>query len=217
MIKHIFIASFFAFTFIVASQNNAIHLSNVHPFDRSKDMKSVVNLAFENKDGIFGFAVTKEKIKNMYAEQSWWQRSLFGSEQDEVAVIRNDDKVIGFITYNNTGYIHTLAVDENHRRQGYGKALVIYALNKFRAKKLDEAYIDTGNPIALNLYKKIGFEEIDKRRNELKHNLTYFNLQNKTAEQVRDEIIFSFVSAFLIVATISLGIVSYALNMQQIN
>lgn len=62
------------------------------------------------------------------------------------------------------GSLATLQVDENHKRKGYGE-LVTKAISKKIAEELDvdiTANVVLANFKSLNLFKKLGFSEIDK-------------------------------------------------------
>jgi ribosomal protein S18 acetylase RimI-like enzyme len=59
------------------------------------------------------------------------------------------------------GYIHNLAVDKNHRRQGIGKSLVgrcMYELIKIGIHRC-HLYVEGDNQDGVNFWKKLGWEQ----------------------------------------------------------
>ena len=90
----------------------------------------------------------------------------FSSDLDNgksyIAVIENDDKVIGFCKINidnNIGALEYLIVLDNYRGLGYGAELMEWALSKFSycgVHDIDVMVAD-GNE-AISLYEKYGFK-----------------------------------------------------------
>ncbi|MBF0444127.1 MAG: ribosomal protein S18-alanine N-acetyltransferase [Magnetococcales bacterium] len=71
-------------------------------------------------------------------------------------------------------HLLTVGVDSNIRRQGYGKRLVEDVIRK-AALNLDKTVlleVRASNEIAINLYKKIGFEILHIRKNYYKSSTT---------------------------------------------
>lgn len=186
MRRHIFITTFFVISVFFASaseiSNKAYHLDSlkVEPFKGSRDLVSLTDLFFANKQNlIIGASPNKEKIKQFYKTGCVYDQMPIPC----TAVIHDEDKVIGFISYNNKGHIVFLAVDKTCRRKGYGTALVNYVLDEFKQKKLTFATISTTIPNALTLYKKIGFKETHKKNGShwLEYDLRSSNKSNSTS------------------------------------
>ncbi len=68
--------------------------------------------------------------------------------------------IIGIIRWGNMGHILAIAVDESHRREGIGSALIMNALNRLDENGANRAKLEVrvSNDPAINFYKKIGFE-----------------------------------------------------------
>lgn len=86
-------------------------------------------------------------------------------EDHYVFVAEEEGKVVGFISgewqrWNNSVYIDSLYIDENHRHKGYGSQLLKQMIRKSREIRSKKVFIDVeaGNTNALILYLKHGFE-----------------------------------------------------------
>ncbi|XP_071701382.1 uncharacterized protein [Rutidosis leptorrhynchoides] len=75
-----------------------------------------------------------------------------------------DGDVGGYVMYSCPSslcaIITKLAVKENYRRQGHGKALVKAAIEKCRSKRINRVslHVDPLRTSAMHLYKKLGFQ-----------------------------------------------------------
>ena len=95
------------------------------------------------------------------------------SPKYKTAVLRIDDKTIGFVNYvvyDNTlltfnfgkqGLIHLIGVDQEHQKQGYGTQLLKYAIQKCTEQNTStiQLAVKTDNP-AKNMYAKAGFTSV---------------------------------------------------------
>ncbi|GCD08639.1 GNAT family N-acetyltransferase [Clostridium tagluense] len=61
----------------------------------------------------------------------------------------------------NTGWVDTLGIAPIYQKKGLGSALIVKCIKKLYEKNLDEIklLVITSNDIAVNMYKRIGFEE----------------------------------------------------------
>lgn len=68
--------------------------------------------------------------------------------------------LIGVIRWDNIGHILAIAVDESHRRQGVGSALIINALDRLRERGADKIKLEVriSNESAQKFYREMGFE-----------------------------------------------------------
>ncbi|HSD85209.1 MAG TPA: GNAT family N-acetyltransferase [Anaerolineae bacterium] len=76
--------------------------------------------------------------------------------------LEEDDQLIGVVLATHDtrkGWINRLAIDPDHRRQGYGEQLVQAAEEALReaGMKLIAAFIEEGNDASLTLFKKLGY------------------------------------------------------------
>ncbi|MBU3127277.1 GNAT family N-acetyltransferase [Clostridium tagluense] len=61
----------------------------------------------------------------------------------------------------NTGWVDTLGITPIYQRKGLGSALIVKCIKKLYEKNIDEIklLVITSNDIAVNMYKRMGFEE----------------------------------------------------------
>ncbi len=102
-----------------------------------------------------------------------WSKRLFeetiSSPLSTNLIIKKGEAIISyFIMYCVADEVHilNLAVHPDYRRQGYGTKLLDYVLTNFKQEKGIEFFLEVreSNSIAINLYRKFGFEIIGKRR-----------------------------------------------------
>ena len=70
--------------------------------------------------------------------------------------------------------VHRLGINEEHWNKGIGKSIMNFAEELVRKKNLKSIRLDTysGNPKAMNFYRKLGYEElgtIDLKPNKNKY------------------------------------------------
>lgn len=106
------------------------------------------NLSKENRETI-------EKMFNNITA-----KSFFGSIFDKDKVV---GCALGVLERNHVG-IFDVVVDENYRNKGLGESLIKAVISKARDNGGEKAYLQVvnNNIAAINLYKKVGFEEIYK-------------------------------------------------------
>ncbi|KAG9441030.1 hypothetical protein H6P81_016884 [Aristolochia fimbriata] len=74
-------------------------------------------------------------------------------------------EVIGYVMYSWPSSLYAsitkLAVNENHRRQGHGEALLRAAIEKCRGRKIQRIclHVDPSRGSAVSLYQKLGFQK----------------------------------------------------------
>ncbi len=100
--------------------------------------------------------------RNSYQGERWWS----GAYVDAV----EKDASIGHACVNSRGFIHSVEVDYQFRRQGIGTAMLSELENVVRKAKGDKLqgvddveylrlHVDQNNEPALLLYKKLGYTE----------------------------------------------------------
>ncbi len=110
----------------------------------------------------------KECFSDPWSENSL--REELGNETARFYVLRDNDKLLGYIGANNICnevYITNVAVDKNCRGKGYGKILVNHLIKQ---SELEKAFFVTlevrkSNENAIALYEKCGFKQVGERKN----------------------------------------------------
>lgn len=124
--------------------------------NESKD-KSIYEKNFKKKSGkTFKYLDMKSPEAKKYITKEW-----INDKNAEIAVCKEDDELAGFIYVNKSGNIAPLKVYEKYRGYGIGDQLFKDAVEKFKGKKLG-VYKD--NEVAINLYKKYGFEQVGVKK-----------------------------------------------------
>ncbi|MBQ4032317.1 MAG: GNAT family N-acetyltransferase [Bacilli bacterium] len=93
--------------------------------------------------------------------------SLLGSETDYIYGYYDNDELVGFIHLSKSYEvvdIVNIVVDINKRKMGIGKKLVQYVCNAFDDVESIMLEVRESNEAAINLYKKCGFVEINRRK-----------------------------------------------------
>lgn len=84
-----------------------------------------------------------------------------------VFIAREDDLYVALVTMycndkiNAKAFLPILSVKESHRGKGIARQLVSIVINVARLYEMETLCVDSVNPIAIGLYKSIGFKTID--------------------------------------------------------
>ena len=89
-------------------------------------------------------------------------------------VLRSDGEAVAFaVTRSHPPELDivNLAVAREHRRRGFGRVLLRHLIERARSDGLRELFLEVraGNHAARGLYRNLGFEETQKRRNFYEH------------------------------------------------
>ena len=82
--------------------------------------------------------------------------SFFDSGMDRVYLLINDSEIIGSVTLK-TDEIDDLIVNRKYQGQGYGKQILLWALEHMDSERI-VLHVADWNKRAIALYKKTGFE-----------------------------------------------------------
>ena len=87
-----------------------------------------------------------------------------------IYVLELDGEIAGFISTRmdedaGVGFIPNLVLTPEHRGQGWGRKLIVFALERFREAGLSHARIETleQNEVGNHLYRDIGFKEVARQ------------------------------------------------------
>ena len=103
-----------------------------------------------------------------------WTKAAFekelGNRPPTVFVLRSSGNAIAFVVTRRHPPeldIVNLAVAEGHRRRGFGRILLRFLLEMARRDGVDQVFLEVraGNQAARALYRSLGFEETQKRKN----------------------------------------------------
>jgi ribosomal-protein-alanine N-acetyltransferase len=89
--------------------------------------------------------------------------------------VERDNQLIAFIMMSSTlsgeSHILNLCVDPAYQRQGFGQALLAYAVSQASIKGMTLVYLEVrrSNQHAIELYNKLGFIQIGERKNYYPH------------------------------------------------
>ncbi len=101
---------------------------------------------------------------------SFYKRLLHTrKEHSYLYVARLHNEVIGYVVlYINCGEAHimNIAVAAEHRRQGVGRTLMLFALNIIKTNDADVVFLEVAvnNSAACQLYRQFGFEVYGRRK-----------------------------------------------------
>ena len=79
---------------------------------------------------------------------------------DTFVVARTGGKVVGYIIFDAGGHVISMAIKEGHRNKGFGKTLVMHALEQTRSKIWLE--VRTKNRGAIFFYRSLGMKTVGK-------------------------------------------------------
>ncbi len=93
-----------------------------------------------------------------------------GNSPPTVFVLRSSGNAIAFVVTRRHPPeldIVNLAVSQEHRRRGFGRILLGFLLEMARRDGVDQVFLEVreGNQAARALYRSLGFEETQKRKN----------------------------------------------------
>lgn len=105
-----------------------------------------------------------------------WSVEMFKDELAEVPLSRYvviaelDNRIIGYASLRfvgSQGDINTIAIREVFQQKGFGKQLLQHLLTVAKEKGVREIFLEVrvDNQLAIELYRKAGFEKLDLRRN----------------------------------------------------
>jgi len=102
-----------------------------------------------------------------------WTKTMFleslSSEIYKNFVIEEQNEVIGYIMLyyiQDEGHITNFAINPPFRKKGYATKLLSYVIDYFKKKGIVEFFLEVreSNKVAINLYRKFGFEIIGRRK-----------------------------------------------------
>lgn len=156
--------------FFAASRAQA--MESIELYNHERDWATIGQLVKNNLSTLVDSQITKqyETVDDFVHHRL---RPMFSGKDFTTHVIRDDQKIIGFINYRitfdkflttgglvNVGSIELLCVDEQHRKKKLGKKLLDYAMQNLKEKDIPRIQVITNgaNEPAVNLYTKAGFE-----------------------------------------------------------
>ena len=121
-----------------------------------------------------------------------WSEDLFLGELAEVptsravAVLEKDGQIVGYASLRfvgREGDVNTIAVAKDFQRQGLGKQLFDWLLEKAKELNVRELFLDVraDNHPAIEMYRTYGFDRIDIRRNYYDHSVDAHVMRKKLA------------------------------------
>jgi GNAT superfamily N-acetyltransferase len=151
----------------------------------SPDLKSrLYDLAFESgkfSRFLLDSNFEEDKFKSLYIK--WVDNSFLEGYADDVLVYKENDKVLGFVTYKmleKHAIIGLIAVDSDSQGKGIGSKLIEAVEHNLYINNIFELRIPTQleNKQACNFYTKLGYEVIEKEY--IKHFWNHDTIQQTT-------------------------------------
>lgn len=112
------------------------------------------------------------EIETLCFAHPWSETDLLGGFDNftHYFVAESEGELLGYCGMQviaGEGYITNVAVKPQHRKQGFGLKILEELLNFARVEELQFVTLEVreSNAPAINLYKKMGFEEVGKRPN----------------------------------------------------
>ena len=102
---------------------------------------------------------------------AWSENAILREAQNgKIIVFKENNKIIGYCIFmlgGDQGEILRIAVREDARKKGVGKMLLEKAFGKMKDEGANEVFLEvrSKNSAAISLYKKMGFQKIDVRKN----------------------------------------------------
>ena len=122
----------------------------------SKD-ESILDSSFKKKTGLHFKTIDLYDPKALnYISEKWLEDNKIG----EIIICIEDNVIAGYCLCNKSGTIAPLMVYHKYRGYGLSEILMKDIINKYGGFKLG-VYSD--NEVAIRLYKKLGFVEINKK------------------------------------------------------
>lgn len=149
--------------------------------DWEKTLQWRNNMTIKKMAMIHPFPITE------IVEKEWYKNILKSTSDKSIyfAITKEDDSAIGFINLNKINYIHkncTLGIiigEISEQNKGYGKEaieiIIDYAFHSLNLNKITVEVVEHNNK-ALNLYKKIGFIEEGRLKDQYLSEGKYYDV-----------------------------------------
>lgn len=121
------------------------------------------------------FSHNVDSILEIYASdfKDGWNReqllSAFSSGRFVSFAVKKNDKIVSVITCSvsfEEADLEGIVTLKEHKNKGYAKALIEHLIEFLKEKKVEKLFLEVreGNLSAINLYKKVGFNQISIRK-----------------------------------------------------
>jgi len=128
-----------------------------------QDVQDITDLAL----GVFdkyvgcGYSLEGQSVFRMYCDPNAMSTRLTeGTSFCLIAIL--EQKIIGMIEVRDVNHIALLFVDDRYHKNGIAKNLITLAIEKVKVKVKE---IDVNSsPYAVNIYKRMGFEQLDEEQ-----------------------------------------------------
>ncbi|MBO5927696.1 MAG: ribosomal protein S18-alanine N-acetyltransferase [Clostridia bacterium] len=121
------------------------------------------------------FSHNVDSILEIYASdfKDGWNRgqllSAFSSGRFVSFAVKKNDKIVSVITCSvsfEEADLEGIVTLKEHKNKGYAKALIEHLIAFLKEKKVEKLFLEVreGNLSAINLYKKVGFNQISIRK-----------------------------------------------------
>lgn len=136
------------------------YFKKLESVNESKDASELSSNFKKKSDLHFKILNMKSSSANKYVPKEWKDEFNYKTKDAAIAVCKEDDELAGFIYWNSkSGAIGPLKVYSEYRGYGISELLLKTAIDGGGYKL--GVYED--NKVAYNLYKKMGFKEVDRK------------------------------------------------------
>lgn len=113
------------------------------------------------------------ELEKMCFNDPWSENSIVSELDNKLSlwlVALEDDKVVGYVgsqTVLGETDMMNIAVHPDHRKQGIGTALIVGLIGALKKRGSHSLMLEVrvSNETAISVYRKLGFEEVGRRKN----------------------------------------------------
>jgi len=163
LLKYILLVSVFAVSAVGLFFYLTKEKSNIYDFDYARDAKEILDIFDKDWYWLVAHLTPEEYSADFMLKNRAYDQNPANFGKLIIKVAREGDKLAGFTAYFKRrffeGFLLYLGVVRDFRRKGYGKKLMLYAINDLFNKGCSVIRLLTRTDnVARKLYEKLGFK-----------------------------------------------------------